>query len=299
MSKPSSSSPSAPLDVHSFLALTSSLVALERSAEISEEAAWKATKNTRALEQAGVLLTRMVVSDVATGLYGRCLLTLEPARGGPLKQSELSVRDIVEISTQSPSGNSAASGSSGKLASGIVYRMKETSITIVLDDFLDVSDRVGQMSILKLANQVTYDRYKYALDFVQKEFSGGGTAAGTGVSSRLLRVLYSGVEPVATTQSLPWQPFSTTLNEQQKLAVQGALDANDVYMIHGVSSEEDSRMCRVASLLRLLIHFSSVLFFISSASRYRQDHHRGGAHPSIRLSRAARARVRTEQSGGG
>lgn len=243
-SSTSSSSVGGDLDVTEFLARTTSLVALERQAEVEEEAAYKSTKNSKALEQAGVLLTRLVVTDVATGLYGRCLLTLEPARGGPLKQSELGVRDIVELSAQAPSGgggggSGAVGSSSGKITTGIVYRMKETSLTLVLDEFPDASDRLGQMSVLKLANQVTYDRYKFALDSLAKEFAGG--AAATSVSSRLLRVLYADTEPVSSTRRSDWQPFSTKLNAQQKVAIQGALDANDVYMIHGVSRETKGR----------------------------------------------------------
>jgi len=65
---------------------------------------------------------------------------------------------------------------------------------------------------------------------LHREFT---SAAGTGVSSRLLRVLYDGVEPVSSTRRTPWVPFSRSLNAAQKEAVQNALDANDVYIIHG------------------------------------------------------------------
>lgn len=226
MSSPSSSA----LDVHEFVRRTTSLVSLERRAEVEEEASYKAAKNIKTLEASGVLLTRLIITDAATGLYGRCLLTLEAARGGPLKQSELSTRDIVDLSLQ---GSGGAAGSIGtKLASGIVYRMKETSITLALDDFLDPIERVGQFSVLKLANQVTYDRYKLGLDQLSKEFTSSNNTTNT-ISSRLLRVLYSDVEPVFASQPLAWAPFSQTLNASQQTAVQRALDANDVCMIHG------------------------------------------------------------------
>jgi hypothetical protein len=153
---------SSAVDVHTFISNTNALVGLERRAEVEEEAGYKGARTTKELERAGVLLSRLVITDVSTGLYGRCLLTLESARSGPLPQSELGVRDIVELASINGSGDkkSADSGSGGgaaggsKVASGVVYRLKESSITLVLDEFLEPADRVGQMSVLKLANQV-------------------------------------------------------------------------------------------------------------------------------------------------
>lgn len=240
------------MDVQAFIASTAALVGLERRAEVEEEGAYKSAKSSKELERAGVMLSRLVVTDIATGLYGRCLLTLEPARGGPLPQSEFSVRDIVEINASQAPGAASSSGSGGassssKIASGVIYRLKETSLTLVLDDFLDPQARLSQLSVLKLANQVTYDRYKFGLDFLAKEFGSGG---GLGVSSRLMRVLYGDVTPVATTRPTSWVPFSRSLNEAQKLAVQNALDANDLYMIHGPpgtgATQDDKRRLRVA-----------------------------------------------------
>jgi len=158
------------MDVHAFIASTSALVGLERQAELSEEAGYKGSRTAKELERAGVLLSRLVVTDVTTGLYGRCLLTLESARGGPLPQSELGVRDIVELTSTSGGKQEAAAAAAGKkaaddsnngaaggvkLASGIVFRLKESSITLVLDEFLEPAQRVGQLAVLKLANQVS------------------------------------------------------------------------------------------------------------------------------------------------
>lgn len=291
----------APMDVQAFIASTAALVGLERRAEVEEEGAYKAAKSSKELERAGVLLSRLVVTDIATGLYGRCLLTLEPARGGLLPQSEFSVRDIVEInSTQAPSAASASSSSSSsgpsgssKIASGVIYRLKETSLTLVLDDFLDPQARLGQLSVLKLANQVTYDRYKFGLDFLAKEFGSGG---GLGVSSRLMRVLYGDVVPVATTRPTSWIPFSRSLNETQKVAVQNALDANDLYMIHGPPGTGAlvcaAQPCEIHLRARLCCSPSVVCLCV-----FRQDDDRRRVDSSIRESRSARARLRSFESG--
>ena len=220
--------------VDDFIRRTTSFVSLERSAELEEETSYKSTKNSKELEAAGVLLTRLVVTDQTTGLYGRCLLTLEPARGGPLKQSELGVRDIVELSSMASSSNGST-----KLSTGVVYRLKENSLTIVLDEFLDATDTHGQLSLLKLSNEVTYDRYKYAIDCLKKEFESSSSSLTQ--SSRLLRILYDDLEPVSATRHLPWTPFSSSLNAQQKIAIQAALHANDLYILHGfVSSSQTS-----------------------------------------------------------
>lgn len=148
-------------DVHAFIRRTTQFVSVEREAELSEETQFHSCRQIRELEQAGVLLTRLSVTEVSTGLYGRCLLTLESTRGGPIPQSELGVRDIVELASQSAASGGgggstpATSGRGTKLATGVVYRLKEKSITIVLDQFIEPTERVGQMSLLKLANQVS------------------------------------------------------------------------------------------------------------------------------------------------
>ena len=100
---PSSSSPSS---LSSFLTQQARLVALERAEEEEQEKLSNAaihhskaapSPQEKAAVRSGLCLSRLVLTDCASGLYGRCLVTFVPERGSFLPASTISVRDIVHI----------------------------------------------------------------------------------------------------------------------------------------------------------------------------------------------------------
>jgi hypothetical protein len=179
------------LDVSTFIRTQKALVEQERTAELAEEKQYRSSfsekvckllfhlppfphsdRGLQDLERAGLCLMRLTVADSSSGLYGRILVTFEPAKGGPLKYefpafacssssksslhlraSKFGVRDIVQLipaGTHKPGASASDSKKDSKSSSaasskeqeqssnadaitGVVYRMKETNITVAFE----------------------------------------------------------------------------------------------------------------------------------------------------------------------
>src|SRR5690242_12783462 len=85
------------VEVANFVRKHKALIELEREAEIEEELVYKSNFTLKELEERGIALSRLVVSDTTSGLYGRCMVTFENSKGHPLNVSKFAVRDVVEI----------------------------------------------------------------------------------------------------------------------------------------------------------------------------------------------------------
>ena len=92
-------------DVASFVLQQSRLVSLERAEEVNNAAAVVQQMAEKDAVKAGLSLTRLVIADCTTGLYGRSLLTFVSAVDALLPATQIGVRDIVSIQ---PKGAAAA-----------------------------------------------------------------------------------------------------------------------------------------------------------------------------------------------
>uniref|UniRef100_A0A8C9PDC6 Helicase SMUBP-2/HCS1 1B domain-containing protein n=1 Tax=Spermophilus dauricus TaxID=99837 RepID=A0A8C9PDC6_SPEDA len=121
-------------------------------------ASWQESISLKELQSRGVCLLKLQVSSQRTGLYGRLLVTLEPRRGGSagvLPSNSFTSGDIV--------GLYGAAHEGGQLASGILTRITQKSVTVAFDESQDLQldlDRESSYRLLKLANDVTYKRLK-------------------------------------------------------------------------------------------------------------------------------------------
>ncbi|KAF6103715.1 immunoglobulin mu DNA binding protein 2 [Phyllostomus discolor] len=206
--------------VESFVTKQLDLLELEREAEVEERRAWQEGVSLKELQSRGVCLVKLQLSSQRTGLYGQLLVTLEPRRGtsaGVLPSSSLSSGDIVGLY-----------GEGGQLATGVLTRITQKSVTVAFDqssDFQLSSDHEASYRLLKLANDVTYKRMKAALITLRKHRAGP--------ASMLIEVLFGAAAPSPATSIEAPAFFNASLDASQQEAVAFALSQRELAIIHG------------------------------------------------------------------
>nr|XP_026252347.1 DNA-binding protein SMUBP-2 [Urocitellus parryii] len=209
--------------VERFVTKQLDLLELERNAEVEERRSWQESISLKELQSRGVCLLKLQVSSQRTGLYGRLLVTLEPRRGGSagvLPSNSFTSGDIV--------GLYGAAHEGGQLASGILTRITQKSVTVAFDESQDLQldlDRESSYRLLKLANDVTYKRLKAALVALKKFHSGP--------ASPLIELIFHGSAPSPAGDIGPLVLFNATLDPSQKEAVLFALSQKELAIIHG------------------------------------------------------------------
>ncbi|XP_007943110.1 DNA-binding protein SMUBP-2 [Orycteropus afer afer] len=117
---------------------------------------------------------------------------------------------------------------SSQLASGILTRVTQKSITVAFDESPDFQlslDQDGSYRLLKLANDVTYKRLKRALLALKKYHSGP--------ASTLIEVLFGESAPGPAVETRPLTFYNSSLDASQKEAVSFALAQRELAIIHG------------------------------------------------------------------
>ncbi|ORZ10152.1 P-loop containing nucleoside triphosphate hydrolase protein [Absidia repens] len=163
-----------------------------------------------------------------TGLGGKSLIDLELGQSNKqipaFPAHKITTGDIVgldEYKKDKPTKKASP-------WSGVVLRVTDTRITLALsqdtDDGLppEIQDRC---QIVKLANNVTYERMIKGLELLKVNAANG--------SSRLAQVLLGQQKPATVEDVSDFEFFDTTLNDSQKDAVRFALGAQDIALIHG------------------------------------------------------------------
>uniref|UniRef100_A0A2K6SNB1 DNA-binding protein SMUBP-2 n=1 Tax=Saimiri boliviensis boliviensis TaxID=39432 RepID=A0A2K6SNB1_SAIBB len=209
--------------VESFVAKQLELLELERDAEVEERRSWQENISLKELQSRGVCLLKLQVSSQRTGLYGRLLVTLEPRRCGSaaaLPSNSFTSGDIVGLYDAANEGS--------QLATGILTRVTQKSVTVAFDESHDFQlslDRENSYRLLKLANDVTYKRLRKALTALKKYHSGP--------ASSLIEVLFGRSAPSPASEIHPLTFFNTCLDASQKEAVSFALSQKELAIIHG------------------------------------------------------------------
>ncbi len=258
-------------DLSQFISSMEALVELERRAEVAAAEDSLSSATPEQAQAKGRALLNLRLDATEGGLLGRTLLTLVRNKLGSsgeetLPSHKFSPHDIVRIRPAKGSGGSGGGGggdsgggdgpssssAAGVLAQGVIYRVKETSITVAVDDYPDEGLDVP-LKLEKLANEVTYDRLKFALKSLYTVGSGG-----QGSAAPLVDVLFNGREPQFSTSTSStnsssiatdnvsredeisnkisqggWVPFNSNLDDSQKAAVDLALSAVDIALIQG------------------------------------------------------------------
>ncbi len=122
---------------------------------------------------------------------------------------------------------------------GVIYRAAEHSITVSFSKMdeeglaLD-TDGNTTYTLIRLANDVTYKRYRKALEALRQQVT--SRTAGGGDNDHLKQVLFGLGEPRFVghfRNRFELTPFNPNLNDSQKEAITFALGANDLALIHG------------------------------------------------------------------
>ncbi|NWI59118.1 SMBP2 protein, partial [Calyptomena viridis] len=185
--------------------------------------AWQESVSLKELQRRGVCLLKLQVTSQRTGLYGRLLVTFQPRKWDSdteLPSNRFGPGDIV--------GLYDSAGQSDLLASGIVTRVTSKAVTLAMEEPRDGElglDHGRTFHLLKLANDVTYNRLKRALTAL-KQYHGGP-------ASDLIDVLFFASAPRASSETKPLKFFNTSLDASQREAVSFSLAQRELAIIHG------------------------------------------------------------------
>ncbi|ORZ36016.1 hypothetical protein BCR44DRAFT_280458 [Catenaria anguillulae PL171] len=249
-----------------FLAQLAAAIDAEHQAELAECDDLLTRCTPKQLQDAGLALINLKIAATRTGLGGKCLVDLDPAVPGVLSLPPHKLRngDIVAIETHDSASFAAASRSTqaandGKSApaaaagsSGVVFRVTDAKITLVCDeDPTDDLNGGNEVRVVKLVNEISHKRLSGVIKSLLSLVDDGKA-----LPTRLMDVLLNGAVPqfdegmlrpksagagkggakkgksgTSTASSIKW--FNPDLNPSQKAAVELALAAQDVALIHG------------------------------------------------------------------
>uniref|UniRef100_A0A0D3FKV3 DNA helicase n=1 Tax=Oryza barthii TaxID=65489 RepID=A0A0D3FKV3_9ORYZ len=203
------------VSLQEFVSSMAPLIDLEKAAEISAESA----TSSKTLERRGCVMANLKCTDAQTGLMGKTLLEFQPNKGDVLPPHKFGTHDVVALKPNKADAGSAA------LGQGVVYRLKDSSITVAFDDIPE-DGLNSPLRLEKLANEVTYRRMKDALVQLSKGIQ-------TGPSANLIPVLFGENPPMSSKDVAKFSPFNKNLDESQKDAISKALRSRDVFLLHG------------------------------------------------------------------
>ncbi|GKV32632.1 hypothetical protein SLEP1_g41226 [Rubroshorea leprosula] len=202
-----------------FISNMTPLIDLEKEAEISASISSGASRNLDSAQKRGSTILNLKCVDVQTGLMGKTLLEFQSTKGDVLPAHKFGTHDVVVLKL-----NKADSGSPA-LGQGVVYWLKDSSITVAFDDIPEEGLN-SPLRLEKVANEVTYRRMKDALIQLSKGVLKGPAAD-------LVPVLFGERPPTFSTKDVMFTPFNSNLDHSQKDAISKALSSKDVFLLHG------------------------------------------------------------------
>ncbi|CAL5401971.1 unnamed protein product [Camellia sinensis] len=231
-----SSKNSSAMSLEQFVSTMAPLLDLEKEAEISASMTSGATRTLDAAQKKGSSILNLKCVDAQTGLMGKSLLEFQSTKGDVLPAHKFGIHDVVVLKP-----NKADLGSP-PLGQGVVYRLKDSSITVAFDDIPEE----GLNSPLRLekgANEVTYRRIKDTLIQLSKGVLRGPAAD-------LVPVLFGERPPTVSKKDVTFSLFNTNLDHSQssclhfrtlkqflfcfkKDAISKALSSKNIFLLHG------------------------------------------------------------------
>ncbi|KAI0504327.1 hypothetical protein KFK09_015279 [Dendrobium nobile] len=212
-----SRSKSQKITVEQFISSMIPLIDMEKEAEISASLGLSSTRSLHASQKRGSSIFNLKCTDAQTGLMGKTLLEFQSNKGDVLPAHKFSTHDVVVLKP-----NKADQGSSS-LGQGVVYRLKDSSITVAFDEIPE-DGLNSPLRLEKVANEVTYRRMKDALIQLSKH---------KGPAVEMIPVLFGEKLPTTTKKIMQFSPFNKTLDHSQRDAISKALSSGNVFLLHG------------------------------------------------------------------
>ncbi|KAG6769225.1 hypothetical protein POTOM_024842 [Populus tomentosa] len=209
----------AALSLQEFISITSPLLDLEKESEISASIGSGGLRNLDSAQKKGSTILNLKCVDAQTGLMGKTLLEFQSNKGDVLPAHKFGTHDVVVLKP-----NKADLGSPA-LGQGVVYRLKDSSITVAFDDVPDEGLN-SPLRLEKVANEVTYRRMKDALIQLSKGVHRGPAAD-------LIPVLFGERQPTMSKKDVTFTPINSHLDHSQKDAISKALSSKNVFLLHG------------------------------------------------------------------
>ncbi|RWR73779.1 DNA-binding protein SMUBP-2 [Cinnamomum micranthum f. kanehirae] len=217
--KSNKSGSSAPVSLQQFISIMTPLIDMEKEAEITASVNSASSRSVDIAQKRGSAILNLKCTDAQTGLMGKVLLEFQSTKGDVLPSHKFGPHDVVVLKP-----NRAEIGSAS-LGQGVVYRLKDTSITVAFDDIPE-DGLNSPLRLEKVANEVTYRRMKDALIQLSKGVQ-------KGPASDLIPVLFGEKSPSVSKKPMPFTTFNLNLDHSQKTAISKALMSQNVFLLHG------------------------------------------------------------------
>eukprot|EP01084_Bolivina_argentea_P159587 277926_1 len=211
-------------NVFDFVERTKKLLSIEKQDDIAllEEAYSNYT--LKQLQQKGLCLRRIQITDIHTGLYGRTIIKFA-LNSDDNKEKEIdhkfTVGDIVRFVENDK-------------ITGVICKSFRNQLKVAIND--GISFQIGKdltishkYSLLLLIDNITYKKYDQILSKLSKPNIG----IATNIRDLLFNSIQSTNNEIEYKTSINFQPVNKNLNPSQLHAIQCALNANDIFLIHG------------------------------------------------------------------
>ncbi|CAN4101604.1 unnamed protein product [Withania somnifera] len=139
--------PSSAITLEQFVSTMAPLIDLEKDAEISNSMSSAETRSLESAQKKGSTILNLKCVDIQTGLMGKTLLEFQSNKGDILLPHKFGTHDVVVLKP-----NKADLGCPA-LGQGVVYRLKDLSITVAFDDVPEEGLN-NPLRLEKLANEV-------------------------------------------------------------------------------------------------------------------------------------------------
>ncbi|KAF9598090.1 hypothetical protein IFM89_024435 [Coptis chinensis] len=216
-SKKKSSAP--PISLDQFITTMSPLIDMEKEAEISASITSSSSRNLDTAQKRGSTILNLKCVDAQTGLMGKTLLEFQSTKGDVLPAHKFGTHDVVVLKP-----NKADVGSPS-LGQGVVYRLKDSSITVAFGDIPE-DGLNSTLRLEKVANEITFRRMKDTLIQLSKGVHKGPAAD-------LVPVLFGERPPTVAKKESSFTLFNSNLDHSQKDAISKALSSKNLFLLHG------------------------------------------------------------------